>query len=398
MFHLVGACVGGRWPCSRWSAVFNRRISVGHSVQRLQRLCQRLEQLQGRVKCPRLESFTVGEETFQLPLTTISRPTEPADRKELEYLVGFFDGDGAVSVDPQGRTSLHVDQNVDSAGVLLRYRCSFGGGIFRSKNATGRRKACLKWQVTGDTCRQAAGILRSVASMKRAQLEIVAGGPVPLQDAGVVRERLSELRKSSFSPQQINCSWPYFTGFFDADGGMCVAPHTVSLRLSLVQKNPFAPSRLLDFLRQQQLCWRLRPAGVAMDLTCTDLATCRQSLKMMLQNGLLVKKDQAELALTLTASNHVHVREVLSSLKGYQNRYRRLDEAGMDRSKQIHKLAIRLHSTSLPQTKFHLEEELQALRQEHVRQNLICKAKALRADIRKLLREGAIILPHNATG
>ena len=171
------------------------------------------------------------------------------------------------------------------------------------------------------------------------------------------------------------------------------------MTLKLTQANPFGLSQLIIFLHQQgHTRWRLSHTEDYAVLICTELAACRQSLGLLLENGLLVKKEQAELALTLTGGNHKQVREAVSKLKGNQNRYGRLDEAGMDRAKHIHLRSQQLQGTTCPQNKERREEELQALRQEHVRLNLICKANTIRGDIRRHLREGATILPYSAAG
>lgn len=133
MFRLLSTCHGGRHIASRSCLnIFYRGSVTSSGLERLQRLCRRLEQLQRRVKCPRPESFTVGNETFQIPVRTVSPPAEPPKREELEYLVGFFDGDGCITLNKSnGHMSLQVDQNIDSARVLLRYHRALGGGIFR---------------------------------------------------------------------------------------------------------------------------------------------------------------------------------------------------------------------------------------------------------------------------
>lgn len=400
MLHVIAAYAGGRRLCTSWPAVFNRSISVGHSVERLQRLCQRLEQLQGRVKCPRLESFTVGDETFQLPMNAISTPTEPPDREELEYLVGFFDGDGSVSLHKRtGSWQLQVDQNVDSAVVLLRYQRAFGGTIRRSYDATGRAKACLKWQIHGANGRQAAEWLGSIRSMKQPQLQTAQGGPVSSRDRDSVRKRLAELRRPDFEPFGIDCSWPYFAGFFDADGSIGIDARYPTLSLNLSQMCSFGLPYWFIFLLREGLPWQLRSSRKvgSSTLACSHTGLCKSSLELLLQNGLLVKKEQAELALTLTATNHKDVREAVSKLKGNQGRYLRLDAAGMDRSRQIKLLGEQLRSQKCQQSKQRREEELKLLREEHARQNLVCKANALRFNIRQHFREGATILPLCAT-
>lgn len=399
MFRLLSTCYSGRHLASRLClAVFHRGSVTGGGLERLQRLCLRLEQLQRRVKCQRPESFTVGNETFQIPVRTVSPPAEPPQRQELEYLVGFFDGDGSVSLNSSdGHVRLQIDQSIDSAQVLVRYQRALGGAISLSLAPTGRNKACLKWRVVSANAGQVAGWLATITSMKQAQLEIAAGGHVvPLHERNSVARMLKEFKLSTFTPAAYDCSWPYFTGFFDADGTIIVGTQRNSLALKLSQVNPFGPSQLLKFLHEQgHTRWRLNHTEHCVTLSCTELAACRKSLELLLENGLLVKKEQAELALTLTAGNHKQVREAMSKLKGHQNRYRRLDEAGMDRAKQIILRSGQLQRTTCPVDSKQREEELQALRQEHIRLNLICKANTIRGDIRRHLREGATILPYS---
>ena len=402
MFRLLSTCYSGRHLASRLClAVFHRGSVTSGGLERLQRLCLRLEQLQRRVKCPRPEGFTVGNETFQIPVRTVSPPAEPPQRQELEYLVGFFDGDGSVSLNrSDGQVSLQIDQNIDSAQVLLRYQRALGGGIWRARAPTGRNKACLKWQVLSANARQVASWLASITSMKQAQLEVAAVGPVPIPvpERHLVARGLRQIRQSMMAPAAVDLSWSYFAGFFDADGTITLGTSTHSLTLRLTQVNCFGLSQVVIFLHQQgHTCWRLRHTENCAVLSCSKLSASKRSLELMLKNGLLVKKEQAELALTLTAANHKQVREAMSKLKGNQSRYRRLDEAGIDRAKQIKLRGQELRKVSL-QDREQREEELQALRQEHIRLNLICKANTIRGDIRRHLREGAAILPYSAAG
>ena len=244
MFRFISACSAGRHLTKSCLVVLHRSSSVT-KLERLQRLCQRLEQLQSRVRCPRLEFFTVGSETFKLPLKAVGPPADKPCRQELEYLVGFFDGDGSVSlIRGSGRIRLQIDQNVDSARVLLRYRRALGGSVIRSCDSNGRKKACLKWHTYGT---QAASWLGSIASMKQAQLAIAATGVVPLGDRDVVAEKLIELKKHTCAPAKVECSWSYFAGLFDADGTIVVTSAQVSINLRVTQKNPFGLSHLLGF-------------------------------------------------------------------------------------------------------------------------------------------------------
>ena len=374
------------WAVSR-QQVFRLASSA---ICKVQRLCEKLEQLQSRVVCPRLTSFTEGGEVYQLPLKAAMPPAAPPTRKELEYLVGFFDGDGSVSLNGHGTVSLQVDQNIDSARVLLRFRSVFGGGIYHSRHATGRRKAVLKWRVYSAKASAAADHLASVPSMKQAQLKIAARGKALQENLRMHARALDALKSRDHRPAGLECSWAYLAGLFDADGCIGVRPERAGMELTLDQNNQFILASVHDFLQRQGLACCLYAFK---SLRCLELASCKQILNQLLLNGLDVKKEQAQLALTLRATNHAQLREHLSKLKGHQSRYRRLDEAGMNRAKEILKIRSRLKRTTSQQAKAKVEEELQALLQEHSRENLICKARMLKVDIRKLLREGATIQP-----
>lgn len=385
---------GTRCHPTIWSASRQPAFCFGSSsVDKVQRLCEKLEQLQSRVVCLRLTSFTEGGEVYQLPVKAAMPRAAPPTRKELEYLVGFFDGDGSVSLNGKRGVSLQVDQNIDGARVLLRFRSVFGGGIYHSHHATGRTKAVLKWKLTATRASAAAHLLASVPSMKQAQLEIAAQGKALPEDLSMHARALDALKSRDHRPAGLECSWAYLAGLFDADGCIVVRPQIAGMTLALVQKNQFILACVQEFLHQQESVCQLFKDRSYIALVCTNLATCKQMLKKLLMNGLDVKKEQAQLALTLTATNHVQLREQLSKLKGHQGRYQRLDEAGVNRAKEIHKMRNKLGRSSSQQAKVKMEEELQALVHEHSREKLLCKARMLKLDNRKLLREGATIKP-----
>ena len=81
--------------------------------------------------------------------------------------MGFFDGDGCVSMN-----KLTISQNVDSAKVLLLFRSVLGGSVGRQSASTGSHRAVLQWQVWGSKMAAAAAALSAVPSMKQAQLLI----------------------------------------------------------------------------------------------------------------------------------------------------------------------------------------------------------------------------------
>ena len=146
--------LGGRPPFQLSQRFFATNASELH---RWQRRCDRLTQLQRRIKFKPLERFTVGDKSFALPLATVGPPSCKPSQDELEYLVGFFDGDGCVSFDQdRGRIRLFLSQNLDSANVLLRFRDILGGSICNQNHATGTSKAVLRWSAFGTTMQHAA--------------------------------------------------------------------------------------------------------------------------------------------------------------------------------------------------------------------------------------------------
>ena len=192
--------------------------------------------------------------------------------------------------------------------------------------------------------------------------------------------------------QMAECSWSYFAGFFDAEGSVCVRPSHPGLRLVARQVNPFVLERLLHFLHENGLrawtlyYWRSCPA-----LVCGSLPESKQTLEQLLANGLLVKRKQAELALTLSAQNYLEIREAISSLNGLQGRYQRLDTDGIGRARAIQRMQGRLRYISGPGRATMLSQ-LRALQAEHNLQKLILRCHLLRQDMRQSLRQGGCVV------
>ena len=112
-----------------------------------------------------------------------------------------------------------------------------------------------------------------------------------------------------------------------------------------------------------------------------------------MHSGLLVKKLQAELAMTINRGNSRHVREAIFDLNGWQARYCRLDEGGIERANKIQALQCRLYRTSCPQHMELLRDKIQKLQEAHVFQKLVSKCHLLLRDIRNSLGEGAFVRP-----
>ena len=361
-------------------------------LQRWQRRCDRLTQLQRRIKFNPVKSFQVGDKIFALPLARVDPPSNAPSREELEYLVGFFDGDGCVSMrQDSGQIWLAISQSLNSAKVLIRFRDTFGGAIYNHSHGTGTRKAALQWIVYGTSMQHAALLLGSFPSMKHQQLQIAAKGNVAKAHRNRVAKKLNVLKQKEHKPENIQCSWPYFAGFFDAEGSISIRVCNMGIYLQVSQNNIFVLHALQNFLHGQSLChWKVNDYVHCPRLECSHLATCKLTLQNLLDHGLDIKKLQASLAFTLSLENHSEVREAIFRLNGLQNQYQRLDDKGVARAKAIKQVSQQLRNTSQHNHDL-LQMKVGELREEHVLQNLITRCHRLRSCIRQSLKEGGLL-------
>ena len=375
---------------------WQRRFATAE-FSKWQRRCDRLMQLQRRIKFPRREDFTTETGTYRLPLKAVGPPAHQPTQEELQYLVGFFDGDGSVCMNSRtGTIHLDIGQNVDSAEVLIHFRNMLGGGIYSSASGTGASKAMLTWRASGDTGRYAASMLGSAPSMKQAQLQIAARGIVAEASRTDVSHELKFLKQKEHKPDNFQCSWSYLAGFFDAEGSITVSSHFAHLQIELWQMNRFVLEGVLQFLHGQNSrlrSWVLHETICCPRVMCTNLETCKLTLEYLLNSGVRVKRKQAELALSLHSDNYKEVRQAMFQFKGWQGRYRRLDDEGMKRSKEIIRLQRRMAGGKSNEQLALLNCELQRLREEHALQRVMSKCRSLRADIRKSLSQGACVSP-----
>ena len=377
-------------------AIFFRLIGwhqvFAADLERWQRHKDVLKKRLDRIRFPPLTNITLDGQNFKLPLRAIE-PLRAPSQEELEYLVGFFDGDGCVTMDKQtGEVKLMMSQSVNTAEVLLPFRSLLGGSVSRMRPSTGSTKAQVLWQVWGSQMTAAAETLSQVPSMKQAQLLIAQEGTVPKSGRMMVSQDLRGLKQKNYVPQQLpQCSWLYFAGFFDAEGSIAIRPNAASCILRIAQVNPCVLLQLLQFLHSAGLqSWRLYHYKRSSQLRCSDLDACKGTLKQLLTHGLQVKAQQARLALTLTTQNHLEIRKAIAALKGNQNRYNRLDSQGIARSKQINRLQARIHRCDpfSEEENDALRRELHELQKEHKLKNTKSQCILLRKDTRKALREG----------
>ncbi len=333
--------------------------------------------------------------TYTLPLKAVAPPEQEPTQEELEYLAGFFDGDGCVTMaSGRGQISLRIGQSIDSAQVLLFFRDKLGGGVSRQSNGTGLQKACLSWQVYGSTMHRAALLLSPIPSMKQGQLEIAAGAPTEKADRAKVATQLKAFKGRDYSPTNLTITWPQVAGFFDAEGSLSVHPYNIRVVLDIGQVNPCILRHLLSFLHDNGLQkWSLYEHQRMSRLSCTDLPTAKRTLELLLSNGLLVKKMQAQLALSLNCYNHQQVRKDVMNLNGWQNRCARLDEEGSLLAKRIKALQDKTRTNSCKQEREKAGNQIQELKEELAFHKLVSRCRFLRTHIRQSLSEGALILP-----
>ncbi|CAE8582627.1 unnamed protein product [Polarella glacialis] len=239
-----------------------------------------------------------------------------------------------------------------------------------------------------------ASLLAQWPAMKTAQLQIAAAWPQCSQLRMVEFSKLKHCKQHSYEPDGLSCSWAYIAGFFDAEGCIAISPHSIAIALTMTQCNRVILDRIHAFLEAEQPgVWRpVGKFGPAHRLTCSLSAGSREALQKMLSSGLVVKRQEAQVALTLDKINHLEVREGLAKLSGNQSCYLRLDGAGVLRATNIKRAAIQLTQLPFasPKASF-LQRQLQDLRQEHRHQHLVLKASVLRQDIRSLLKQGACL-------
>ena len=140
LFTAVFCCRQRGATVGPWSSPPGRCFAAidSESVKLQQRRYQ-LKCCLKSMKFPPPKTFTVDGKIYPLPLKTLKTvrppPGEPS-REELEYLAGFFDGDGCVTMSDRSIV-LSVSQSIDSARVLLRFCQAFGGGVCLSENRHG---------------------------------------------------------------------------------------------------------------------------------------------------------------------------------------------------------------------------------------------------------------------
>ena len=319
----------------------------------------------------------------QAELPSDSTPAITADT--VKYLTGFFDGDGNVQASGS-HCALRVAQSYDHPEVLMMFLQVFGGGIYKAEDGKGLKKPVLVWILSASSV--AAARLAAYSVTKRRQLDIAATWPSLLSaQRQQCHEELASLKRYD-SGVENSCSWEYVAGFFDAEGCIDMNGCQLSVRLTLEQKFPTALAVLRSFFEcklGKNISLTQTPKGFRLQL---GGAQAKSILSTMLDAGLVRKSRQAKLALSLTTENALEVRQALGELSGNQQFARKLDEAGLDRARQIRNEARRArYAARIGQSTraAAISEDVEKLRCYHMLQNALLENRVLQEYLRKML-------------
>eukprot|EP00930_Biecheleria_cincta_P005430 TRINITY_DN106359_c0_g1_i1.p1 TRINITY_DN106359_c0_g1~~TRINITY_DN106359_c0_g1_i1.p1 ORF type:complete len:428 (-),score=49.20 TRINITY_DN106359_c0_g1_i1:124-1407(-) len=366
-----------------------------HTLTSLQARCRRLKRLLDRLHWPVVSHFCSSGKHYELPVSASveGMHSTALPQEKIDYLAGFFDGDGCVSALMRlSSCQLTVTQAIDAAEVLLLFQSAFGGSIVRGRRGRGLRRPTLAWFIAGTEGKHAARCLERAAVVKRPQLSIAAAWPVESDKRATAAAMLKCLKQHN-QKSSSSISWHYLAGFFDAEGCIRVPSHSSSIQLKLSQKHSAVLLNILQFLNSSipKHTARLYPHGGGQLLSINHSRFSSIVLRQLLASGLLVKRSQALLVLGLDCNNHTAVRRRLMESKGNQSRYRFLDGRGCKRAVDIDSLAKSLRWFAAKGSEDVVEVKskmLEHLKQEHALHNARTEYCALRQDIRMLLRRG----------
>lgn len=385
-----------------WRVSSCRGCSVGpHPWDNIERRCQRLESFLKRLIRPQRLSFVANGQLYSLPVRAQKLCIDIAKvmpNEELEYLAGFFDGDGCVYSTVSFRNRrLEITQAENNVAVLLRFMNQFGGGIYQSgRHVIGGRQHCFRWSLGGERVRSVAPLLARASCVKREQLDLVAlETPTCPRHCSRHANRLRSLKREAPGLCR-DVSWAYLAGFFDAEGYIQIKTTHAKLILSISQKfkEPLVAAKALIERSLTGVSTHLELSSKGYyRLSVTSTASSFAVLRQLLSSGLTGKKQQALLALTLNRRNYTNIRDRLSLLKGNQSRRLFLDADGCERARRIRTISARLYrSGGQPNHEnevAYLREQLDMLNHEHRLRNSDRRLRVLRTEIRSLLHQGA---------
>ena len=364
------------------------------SLDALLRRIAVLKSFQARLQWPVLTEFKALGRTHTLPCPSTSKADTDTPDPLLRYLAGFFDGDGCVTSDVASRSCLSVGQSHRNAEILKLFQNAFGGGIYRLSPGRGLREPCLRWEITGEAAKQAAAQLARHAVVKHEQLNLALRWPDEKQHQLDARMKLAALKLQQCEPK-LACSWAYVVGFFDAEGCIKARAKQAAITVCLSQRDRNVLYWIDDFWRAVlglASHWYLQKTGVT-EVSVLSACGVPLLLRRLLANGLLVKRPQALLGLSLGSVQYQDLRDSIQQLSRNQSRYQRLTEDGCQRAKAIALVQCSIRPNFAAGRKddaSQLQQKLEALQQEHKLLNAAAVYEIVRRDIRGLLARGAV--------
>ena len=374
----------------RWASC--PAVVEGKSLQQIQRRIGAVKRLQNTLELPPLSEFEAFGRKYPLPLKACQPQMAKVPVERLKYLAGFLDGDGCVS-SVHMRPLIAVEVSGCSAEVLVLFRDAFGGGVYRGNRGRGLARPSLQWRLAATgACRLAAKSLLDYTVVKRAHMKLVANWPSEGHQRSLLAQAFSDLndQNSPEANESADLSWGWLAGFVDAEGCIGFSADRHGFTFAIAQKHIPVLEKIGTFLKANGI----QSANIyrsGQDGYCLKVTTQRELkalLERLLQNGLLLKRNQAETALTADDLSHTELRNRMATDAGNQNRYLRLDSDGCQRARDIALLQARIRRSPKNNMSERMKQ-LQVLREEHEFQNSINVYSTLRSDTKLLISQGA---------
>ena len=141
-------------------------------------------------------------------------------------------------------------------------------------------------------------------------------------------------------------SWSEVAGFFDTSGSI-VADAFDRLKVEITRGHRATIEALQEFFTENGIAPARSTRGDGSErLRLARRDDVKRLLRALLESDLLVKKQQAELALSHTKENHWEIREKIQALNGNHKKFQRQDREGATRAAQLNGLSTRLSKSA----------------------------------------------------
>lgn len=337
--------------------------------KKLQVIIERLKAHLDQQKWPKTTHVELAGRQYRLPVRfddlDLRLVSEMARGVSVEYLAGFFDGDGCVFVQTGlSGCCLQVVQSTSNIKALLLFSTRFGGTIGINNHGRGSISPTASWTAYGESARQAAIALQPHSLVKKEQLTMVNIWPSGRCQRELCKQRLKKLKEAIPSiPAELSVSWRYVAGFFDAEGCIYIDRGCNSVQLIIGQRDAPVLVAIQQFwMRQLPLGHetRLYPKKHGFHLVSTRTETSVIILESLLEHGLQNKRAAALSAMQGSSLSHSDLRRHVDNHKGKQSYFSRLDEDGCRRARVIKNLGSRLWQANTKATGAAAAESLHA--------------------------------------